>query len=163
MKIISHRCNLEGPDKIRENSIAAMRKCISMGYEVEVDIWFDRKDNKLYLGHDRPQHYIAWDEIASEKDHLWIHCKNIDALDVFTRSRVEFNYFWHDSDDFTLTSKNYIWTYPGKPYICRSVIVMPEWSCEIDRFGVLSENDCHGICTDYPVKLQKLVNHKAGK
>ena len=24
------------------------------------------------------------------------------------------NYFWHQTDDFTLTSHGYIWTYPGK-------------------------------------------------
>jgi hypothetical protein len=35
--------------------------------------------------------------------------------------------FWHQNDDFTLTSKNYIWTYPGQPYTASSVIVMPEF------------------------------------
>ena len=27
-----------------------------------------------------------------------------------------FNYFWHQNDKFTLTSKGYIWTFPGNKY-----------------------------------------------
>ena len=35
----------------------------------------------------------------------------------------DFNYFWHENDRFTITSKGYLWTYPGNKYSENSVIV----------------------------------------
>ena len=34
--------------------------------------------------------------------------------------------FFHDSDDCVLTSKNNIWTFPGKHLTEKSICVMPE-------------------------------------
>ena len=62
---------------------------------------------------------------------------------------LELHYFWHQEDNFTLTSKNYIWTYPGKTYTPKSIIVMPEWNKNIDEFVDLRAYDCYGICSDY--------------
>ena len=85
-------------------------------------------------------------------DKLWIHCKNIDALDHFVTKTGGFNYFWHQEDDFTLTSKNYIWTYPGKSYTKSSVIVMPEWNnVNWDNLRVINS---FGVCSDFIGKLK---------
>ena len=154
MKIISHRCNLKGPDKSRENNITAMRECIAMGYDVEIDVWYQPEANKLYLGHDAPLSYISWDDLKNIRESIWIHCKNLEALYTFTKNPDGFNYFWHESDAFTLTSKNYIWTYPGKNCTQRSIMVMPEWEREPCELGKLTELDYHGICTDYPMFVE---------
>jgi hypothetical protein len=58
-----------------------------------------------------------------------------------------YNYFWHQEDDYTLTSKNFIWTYPGKEYKSKSVIVMPEWGNM--SYDALRNVECYGICSDY--------------
>ena len=73
---------------------------------------------------------------------LWIHCKNIESLISFQESEYEFNFFWHQEDDVTLTSKNYTWAYPGKQPIKNSIAVMPE---------IHKENitQCIGVCSDY--------------
>ena len=63
-----------------------------------------------------------------------------------------YNYFWHQDDDYTLTSKKYIWAYPGKSYTHNTVIVMPEWNNMV--WDTLRVTNCHGICTDYPEKLK---------
>jgi hypothetical protein len=53
-----------------------------------------------------------------------------------------FNYFWHEEDTVALTSKNYVWAYPGKQPIKGSIAVLPER----DNDNVLL---CKGICSDY--------------
>ena len=39
MKIISHRGNLNGPNKNLENRLDTIEKAIQLGFDVEVDIW----------------------------------------------------------------------------------------------------------------------------
>ena len=58
-------------------------------------------------------------------------------------------------NEFVLTSKNYIWTYPGQPYTSSSIIVMPESSIRIEDLTDLVAYNCYGICTDYPQRLIK--------
>ena len=149
MKLIAHRGNVDGPNPIEENNPQYVEKALLKGFHVEIDIRFDQYDKKLYLGHDEPQYLIDWFWLAKYKDFLWIHCKNIEALYEFSYGTNGFNYFWHQEDDFTLTSSNYIWTYPGKTYTPRSIIVMPENSIGRDKFDALRVYNCFGVCSDY--------------
>jgi glycerophosphoryl diester phosphodiesterase len=155
MKIIAHRGNIDGPNPLTENHPDTIDQAISMGFDVEIDIRYDRYDNKLYLGHDDPQYVVDWYWLAQRMEKLWIHCKNIEALYEFVHGTGGYNYFWHQTDDFTLTSKNYIWTYPGKSYTSSSVIVMPETYLKDDQLTDLIAYNCYGVCTDYPQRLVK--------
>lgn len=137
MKLIAHRGNISGISE-DENKPKYIENAISKGFDVEIDIRFI--DGKLYLGHDEPNYEVNWFWLHRYKDQLWIHCKNLEALCEFSCTSG-FNYFWHQEDDFTLTSKNYIWTYPGKPITVKSVIVVPE-------FKNVNFN-CYGICSDF--------------
>lgn len=152
MKIIAHRANIGGPNISVENHPDQIDKCISEGYDVEIDVRYDVFNNTFYLGHDEAQYNVTSYWLAQRMDYLWIHCKNIDALYHFTSKTGGYNYFWHQEDDHTLTSKNYIWTYPGKPYTSNAVIVMPEWNTS--DWDSLRVTNCFGICTDYPEKLK---------
>lgn len=138
MKIISHRGNLNGPNQEEENKMTYLNKAMSLGYEVEIDLWHVNGD--YYLGHDAPTHKTNLEFIS--KDGLWIHAKNLDALYQLTKTNL--HYFWHQSDNFTLTSKNIIWTYPDKETTKKSVIVTLENNLE--KFLNL---DIYGVCTDY--------------
>ena len=149
MKLIAHRGNINGPDSSKENNPEYIEQAISQGFDVEIDVRYSLIDYKLYLGHDKSEYEIGWFWIGKYRDCLWIHCKNIETLYEFSRGTSGFNYFWHQEDDYTLTSRNYIWTYPGKPYTSKSVIVMPEWNKNIDEFVDLKTCDCFGICSDY--------------
>lgn len=150
MKLIAHRGNVNGPNPLKENSPDYIENAISMGFDVEIDIRYNTIDNSFYLGHDNPQYVVTsyWIEQHAEK--IWIHCKNIDSLYYFATKTDGYNYFWHQEDDFTLTNKNYIWTYPGKPYTPKSIIVMPENNLNLIDFYQIKEYDVYGICTDYP-------------
>lgn len=139
MILISHRGNLDGKNILMENSPSYIDIAISKGYDVEVDVWYIN-DNFL-LGHDKPQYNvnIKWFEDRINK--LWIHCKNTESLVVFRELDSNFNYFWHENDTLTLTSLNYIWAFPGKQPIKKSIAVMPE---------IYNDTlvNCLGICSD---------------
>jgi hypothetical protein len=69
--------------------------------------------------------------------------KNIAALS-FLLLEYDLNVFWHQQDDYAITSKKFIWTYPKKLlYSNTSVCVLPE----LGYTGQLSS--CYGICSDY--------------
>lgn len=148
MKFIAHRGNVFGPNLELENSPKYINETISMGYDVEVDLWVN--DNKFFLGHYYPQYEVGLnfiDEICSK---TWFHCKNKEALEKITSSCFEANYFWHQKDDYTITSKGYFWVYPGKEAIDNSVILFPE---KVKEYLTISKK-IYGICSDYVYRFK---------
>ena len=85
-------------------------------------------------------HYIETDYKFLMNEKLWCHAKSLDAL--FEMKKYAIHYFWHETDTVTLTSKNYVWAYPGKQPIKGSIACMPE----LENDNVLL---CKGICSDY--------------
>jgi hypothetical protein len=149
MRIISHRGNLYGPNQKTENSIDSIYSAISLGFDIEIDIWL--VDNKLYLGHDSPQYCTSIEWLKNHSDKLWIHCKNMDSLE-FLLDYKELNIFGHSNDDFVLTSKQNIFCKPGMKINKRSVIVMPELT---PIYSESSFDDCYGVLTDYPINIKE--------
>lgn len=147
MKIIAHRANINGPDLETENSISNIRDCIKSGFDVEIDIRVI--ENKLYLGHDKPVEFISKEILLEIKEKSWIHCKNLEAISYFYKYGEGFNFFWHEKDSYTLTSKGFIWAYPGKRLSSGCICVMPEFKnkSEINNF---KKTKVYGVCTDYP-------------
>jgi hypothetical protein len=151
MKLISHRGNLYGPDPEKENNPEYIKIAYDLGYDVEIDLWSN--NTEMFLGHDKPQYKVDYDFINSMSDKLWIHCKNLEALYCCKFLLKDTHYFWHQSDDFTLTSKNIIWTYPGKELTPNSVIVMPE----LNNFSDVGP-DVYGICTDEVIEVKEMLD-----
>jgi hypothetical protein len=142
MIIISHRGNITGPSEL-ENSPDHVLKAFDRGYAAEVDVWM--VDDKLYLGHDKPEHEIEGKFLLKHRYQLWCHAKNLEAL-VWLRSH-DLHFFWHDRDDYTLTSQGYVWAYPKRPIPLQKAIVVVKGS-QVD-LGLC------GVCTDYPVLYTK--------
>ena len=140
MILISHRGNINGKKEELENKPQYIDESLSLGYDVEVDVWFI--DGIFYLGHDNPQYGISLDWLYERKDKLWVHCKNVESIEKFNTLNENYNYFWHQEDTVTLTTKNFIWAYPGKQPIKNSISVLPE---------LFNDNTsvCIGICSDY--------------
>lgn len=137
MKLIAHRGNICGKDITKENNPEYIEKAIEFGYDAEIDLWVT---NDLFLGHDLPQYKIEELFLFENNSFLWVHCKNLQALKYSIERNL--NCFFHDRDDFTLTSKNYIWTYPNIKEFCdKSVVVLPE-------NGLLIPEYVYGICSD---------------
>lgn len=137
---IAHRGNTKGPSETENNPVNLI-VAISLGFDVEVDIWMDIKG--VYLGHDKPQYTVDETFLEDIKDHAWFHCKNIEALGYFVNNMPDAKYFWHQEDDHTLTSNGYIWTYPGKTVTNKSIVVLTE-PADLSLY-----KDAYGVCTDY--------------
>jgi hypothetical protein len=148
MKIISHRGNLTGSNPIRENSIDYIEDAIAEGFDVEIDLRVE--DNDCYLGHDDPQYFVTMEWLKKYKDFLWIHCKNREALEKMSSSVVEFNYFYHECDRYTITSKGIGWVLIGQYPYSKSVIVLPE-SISLYEYQPEYIKNSFGICTDKPI------------
>lgn len=146
MIIISHRGNINGPQKDTENMPEYLQIAISKGFDIEVDLWF--LNNKIYLGHDGPEYLVDLPFIISISKNAWFHCKNLNALNFFIKEFPDFKFFWHQNDDYTLTSNNIIWTYPNKDTTNNSIIV------DLILENKYDFNNLYGICTDYPNKVK---------
>ena len=129
-----------------ENSPSYIMAAVDSGFDVEVDVW--KVDDLIYLGHDQPQYLIDLSFLNNER--FWCHCKNIDALHYLLEEGIRC--FFHSTDDVTLTSDGYIWTYPGKKITKKSICVLPEKSYHntIDLAA--------GICSDYVNNLEIIKN-----
>ena len=147
MKLIAHKGNVEGPDPSKENTPEQIDWCIENGYDVEVDIRYNPETDKFYLGHDRPDSEVNWWWLAGKQKNLWIHCKDLFTLHEFTARTSGYNYFWHQRDDYTLTSKGQIWASPAQDYNKDTVRV-------IEDPEEVKEYDCYAICSDYVGKLK---------
>ena len=136
MYLISHRGNLNGIQKDKENEPEYIISAIDKGFDVEVDVRFE--NNKFFLGHDHNQFEINKEFLLNKK--IWCHAKTKEALSALDEIKAHF--FWHQEDDYTITSKGYIWTYPGKKLLSKSICVLPEKTN-------YKEINCLGICSDF--------------
>lgn len=143
MKIISHRGNLNGPNKNLENSIEYINEAFNRGFDAEIDIRYI--NNRFYLGHDEPEYEAPIDWLVANKDKLLIHCKDIQSMNIFSQMKDLFHFFGHDNDSYVLTSRNYIMTIPRVKLLANSILVMPEMFNFKEKIFT-----CAAVLTDYP-------------
>lgn len=141
MIFISHRGNISGIRSNDENNPNYINTALKLGYEVEVDVRFE--NGKFFLGHDFSQYHVDNEFLLNSK--IWCHAKTKEALEAL--EQIEAHYFWHQEDDYTITSKGYIWTYPGKKLFNKSICVLPETH---DYKNL----NCLGICSDFIEKYK---------
>ena len=172
--MIAHRGNLNGPNKEMENKpeyVMAnldlmmttsggqweLKRCVLAEIDVRYivkegneggigdDLEGGCKDGEWWLGHDTPDYKVTLDFLKHPL--LICHAKNFEAFVRLLKEGI--HCFWHQDDDYTLTSNGWLWAYPGKDS-SMGIAVMPEtahgtnpkdWS-SITRLT-------RGICTDY--------------
>ncbi len=142
---IAHRGNTEGPKPSLENSPSHINSALQKGYNVEIDVWY--VGGSLFLGHDKPDYKVSIEYLRNDK--FWCHCKNIEALKILLSNNIRC--FFHDSDEATLTSDNYIWTYSGKEITSKSICVMPEK----DNWNI--PQIAAGVCSDYVDSIGEII------
>lgn len=148
MILIAHRGNLNGSIPELENSPLYIDQALGMGLDAEVDVHY--YGGGWYLGHDSPIHPIPIQWILERGKHLWIHCKRFEALERLVDLGSTLNSFWHENDDYALTTRHYIWTSPHCYIGPRSVLV------DIDNTGLTGYvGEPYGLCTDYPLRHLK--------
>ena len=150
MIFISHRGNINEKYPDKENDPKYILQAVRKGYECEIDVWFIK--DRLYLGHDEPQYEVNLMFLQNNK--FWCHAKNVNALEYMLLHKI--HCFWHQEDDYTITSKGIIWTYPGNKLTKNSICVMPE-KCNKNTHDF---NKCIGICSD-KIKYFKELTYEA--
>jgi len=144
MIIISHRGNINGPQPEHENKPAYIDAAIKLGYDVEIDL--RTKDGKFYLGHDEPQYEVKTSWLIQRQIDLWVHCKDIETLEEALD--LGLHCFWHDKDDYVITSERYVWSLStsNTPEWHSIITVLPADNKDISNFS--------GVCTDYPMRYE---------
>ena len=140
MKLIAHRGNTKGPNAKFQNRPEYILAAAYRGYDVEIDVWY--VDKKWFLGHDKPLYEVEKEFFKNEQ--LWCHAKNLEALQRL--NALNAHCFWHQEDDYTLTSRGHIWTYPGKKTCTNGVIVIKDKETTLK---MCENNEIYGICSDY--------------
>jgi len=140
--LIAHRGNISGPNKDLENNPDYLLRALDLGYSVEIDVWYI--NNTFLLGHDFPVYEVEEKFLMNER--IWCHAKNLNSLEkMLLNSKI--HCFWHQTDDYTITSKGYIWAYPGKKIGKNTICVMPE-NTDYNN----SRSDYVGVCSDFVEK-----------
>jgi hypothetical protein len=148
VRYIAHRGNVSGPS-LNENHPDHIDNAIASGFDVEIDVWIDGYE--IFLGHDEPQYEIADQFLEKRRHYIWCHAKNIQALKYLLDNK--FHVFFHDKDDYTLTSEGYIWAYPGTELVKGAICVMPE-NADDPEYLAKNIHLIHGVCSDY-VQIHK--------
>ncbi len=149
-RLISHRGNINGKNELLENNPDYIEVALSKGYDVEIDLWID--NDGFYLGHDEPTYPVTLNWLVERSLKLWVHCKDLKTIEELKRLEYEnginsIHYFFHNTDDTTITSQGKLWVYPGKQPIKNSIAVMPEIHNE-------DVSKCLGVCSD------NIINYK---
>lgn len=150
MIFISHRGNISGSNPERENTIPYIIEARTAGFDVEVDVWYH--NNQWYLGHDEPKHTVNIEGLRNTW--MWKHAKNAAALEKLVENQLH-PYFWHENDDYTLTSTGIPWIYPGKKMVTGGVVVA--LGGERGFILPLRFPALHAICSDYVERVRDEV------
>lgn len=153
MLLISHRGNISGKNFKRENSQPYIQEALDAGYFVEIDIVFN--GGKYYHGHEWGgcKGEVDPDFLSRNYQKLLIHCKDKESILFCAENLSPLNYFYHDRDEFTLTS--YMWiishsrvadqiAFNDDDFVAGTICMLPE------KFGLSKESlkNCPGICSD---------------
>lgn len=149
MRFIAHRGNIDGKRIDVENSPEYINQALHLGYDVEVDVRCHQ--GRLYLGHDEPQYEVDISFLRGSM--IWCHAKDLSALSILIDD-PEIHCFFHDHDDATLTSEGFVWVYPGKQLVSRSICVLPELVGKKDTSLLY----CAGICSDVIKEYREWYN-----
>ncbi|NDG32467.1 hypothetical protein EB118_20635 [bacterium] len=153
---ICHRALKNGPNKKLENKEVEILRRLEEGWNVEIDVW--NIDGVWWLGHDNPESKLI-DKDILKNSNVWVHCKNLKALQECIRMG-DIHCFTHNSDEAVLTSKQYIWCYPGIMLGKNSVCVMPERCITLLNNEDVMRTD-GAVCSDYtPNIYSKLKNNE---
>lgn len=156
MKLIAHRALRDGPNSQLENHPLEIVECLNLGFDVEVDVWLN--NGQWSLGHNAPTYSVDFEFL--NRPQLWLHVKNWHAADKLVElyhSGYDLNFFDHNKDQRTLTSKGYWWSQPGLPAGHRGVVVMPEWTTGALQIEDALQFKCWGLCSDWVNRLQQAL------
>lgn len=142
MILIAHRGNIDSVKPDKENTQDYIDEAIIFGYDVEIDVRLI--DNKLYLGHDTPDHEVSMGWLLDRRHELWVHTKNFSALNLLIDT--DLRTFYHQKEDHTIINNcNLIWSHNLEEANSKSIIPLLD-AADIFDF---EKYNVYGICSDY--------------
>lgn len=166
MRIISHRGNLTGREPEKENTVEAIEKALSLGYDVEIDMWYS--EGSYWLGHDGPDRKFDLNKLYEwcKKGNVYLHCKNPTAIQMFIKEKARHISnvypFFHDKDPCILLDDNVIWVHPTAvkdfqkiPENC--IAVLPNCKSLLILSDDIVLTKFFGVCTDYPENVRNSI------
>lgn len=144
MKLIAHRGNTNGTS-LQENEPSYIDRAIFKGFDVEIDVRTSEGD--LWLGHDRPQYQINHDFIFERSYNLLIHAKDFVTFTYFIG--LDVNVFWHQEDNYALTSFNDVIVYPGRNLLFDGKCIVVCRTREEQSALLNGMIVPYGICSDF--------------
>lgn len=128
-----------------ENSPEKLLELVRTNHHVELDIW--SRSGKLFLGHDGPEIEVSYDWLLNVISRALIHCKDgrtfRDLRTWFAERAIAANLFYHTTEDYALSTNDWVITYPGKTTFRGFLSMMPE-SASKDPLA----EDCFAVCSD---------------
>jgi hypothetical protein len=144
MKFISHRGNVNQILPDRENTKEYIDEALAAGYDVEIDI--RTLNGELWLGHDTPDYKVTIEWLQERKDNLWIHVKDYESLITFCDLDIEFQFFCHQGDEFTLVSNGKVWCH-GVDNKMNTHCIIPLLSLkEVQNYN---QTNFYAVCSDF--------------
>lgn len=149
MNFISHRGNINGRNINRENTIPYITEALSAGYGVEIDVWL--VGNLIFLGHDAPLTRVGVEFLKTEG--LLCHAKNREALGYMLNIK-QMHCFWHQEDNYTLTSRAIPIVYPNCQPLQDSIVMD---KVEGINRTLLNLNYNISVCSDYIEMYREII------
>lgn len=144
MRLIAHRGNVSAPEPDKENTTTFIERSLADGYDAEVDIW--RIEGELFLGHDAPENLVNLGWLLQWQGNLWVHTKNLQALDFLIGYGLRV--FYHQQDKHTVIGNTQlIWSHDVSEATERSIIPLLGME-DIEKYKDLNMK-FYGICSDY--------------
>jgi hypothetical protein len=154
MKLISHRGNIDGLLPGLENTCPYIQRAINSGYDVEVDVRLI--GDKLFLGHDHPDHEVSFGWLIDRKDYLWVHAKNFGALSHLIDQNLRV--FYHQQEAHTIINNcNLIWSHDLSEANEKSIIPLLSQE-DIANYYQDNGSDVAGICSDFISSVLAVFN-----
>jgi hypothetical protein len=145
MILISHRGNISGKNKKRENTIEYIQEAIDNKFLVEIDII--SSNNKYFFGHCKKsiKENLDINFLLKNSKNLLIHCKDLES--ILLLQNFNLNYFYHNNDNYAISSKKWIISHSknfANQLIENTIFMLPEkFNKDINIF-----RKCFGICSD---------------
>lgn len=140
--IISNRGNLNGRIIEFENLPSYIDKAIELGkfHGVKIDLWGDK--GELYLGNDGPLYKIDPNWLIYREMDLWIHARNIDAVNFL--NNMDLTWFWREHEILTIASNGVVINW-SEQHIRKAI--------KFDEQEKTNESVSLGIITNYPLSF----------
>jgi hypothetical protein len=139
--LISHRGNINSRNPRYENTIKYIDSTLKKKYNVEVDVYCF--NDNFYLGHDKPEELVSTKFL--ETPALWIHCKNMEALEKLNRNKKINCFYQTNAEHVSITSKGYHWLNSK----CNFSYPMSIVTFLYRKRNFRLKNNFAGICSDY--------------